>query len=62
MRLMSLCLTVIRLMFDTYVWFLQAEGAQSAAGRDAGPVQERVVSAGRHTIRQTNTQKVWPEA
>lgn len=44
------------------VWFLQEEGAQSVTGCDAGSVQERVVSAGCHTIRQTYTQEVWTEA
>lgn len=44
------------------VLFLQEEGAQSVIGCDAGFVQERVVSAGCHSIRQTYTQEVWTEA
>jgi len=44
------------------VWFLQEEGTQSVTGHDAGSVQERVVSAGCHTIRQTYPQEVWTEA
>lgn len=60
MSLQELYLTVRAYVVGS-VLFLQEEGAQSVTGCDAGSLQERVVSAGCHTIRQTYTQEVWTE-